>query len=74
MSGDSEARSAGLVDQLAHPVLFGHERIRSGLELRNAALQILPAQPRRRFGFRTGALDRPVRAGELGADGPFVGD
>ena len=69
-----EARSAGLIDQLANLVLFGHERIRPGLELRNAALQIPPPQPGRCFGFRTGAFERPERAGELGADGPLAGD
>ena len=30
-------KSASLVDQQAHAVLFGHERVRTGFKLRNAA-------------------------------------
>ena len=64
----------GLVDQLANSGLFGHERVRPGLELCNAALQIPALQPGCSIGFRTGALERLERAGELGADGLFAGD
>jgi hypothetical protein len=74
MRAGDESRSAGLVDQLANPVLFGHECIRPGLEVRNAALQIPPPQPGRCLGFRTGVLERPERASQLGADGPLAGD
>jgi hypothetical protein len=74
MRAGGEARSAGLVDQLAHPVLFGHQRVCAGFETGEAALQVPPPQPGRRGGFSAGALKRSMRAGELGADGLFAGD